>query len=184
MKDNRVILCDFDGTLIFGDLERMFMRYLLQQPEIKFRMLLISLITLPINLLLNQLGRPSIFKSWTVVLKNREENYIHDFLSRKNSLIKRKPEGWQILNSIPNAKRILLTGCYGNLIRQYLKYNNLNNIFEQVIATEMKSSFLIRQHPFAKGKVQFVDKQNYNIGIANEPGDHFYLDLCDEQYYV
>lgn len=184
MKEKRVILCDFDGTLIHGDLERMFMRYLLLQPEVKYKMLAVSILTLPLNTFLNQLGFPSIMKSWTFALKEKANQYIVDFLKKNNENIKRKEEGWLKLQSISNARSVLLTGCYGNLIRAYLQYNQLDSIFDEVIATEMQNNLFIKQHPYARGKVQFVNKQNYNIGIANEKSDHFYLDICDERYYV
>lgn len=184
MKEKRVILCDFDGTLIHGDLERVFMRYLLLQPEVKYKMLAVSIFTLPINTLLNRLGFPSIMKSWTFVLKEKANLYIYDFLKSNNETIRRKNEGWQKLQCISNARSVLLTGCYGNLIQAYLKYNHLDYFFDEVVATEMQNHLFIKQHPYARGKVKFVNKQNYNIGIANEKSDHFYLDICDERYYV
>lgn len=184
LNKQSIILCDFDGTLIEGDLERAFMRYLLKKKEIKYKMLLVSLFTLPINFLRNTFGFPSILKSWTFVLKDSTNQYISNFIHDCGSKIQSKQQGWNLLNSLKDSKRVLLTGCYDKLIRAYLKYCNLDTVFDEIIACEMKNNLIVRRHPFGRGKVPFVPVHAYTIGIANEYSDHYYMDLCSEKYYI
>lgn len=87
MTKERIIICDFDGTLITGNLEQAFMNYLLSQNDIRFKLMFIAIFTLPINLTLDMLGLPSIFKSWTFVLGNKTNEYIYQISLNRKTII-------------------------------------------------------------------------------------------------
>lgn len=57
-----------------------------------------------------------------------------------------------MLDSAHNDKKILLTGCYGPLIRAFLCYNNLSDYFHEIIATEMKNSLILSSILMEKGR--------------------------------
>lgn len=177
-------ILDFDGTLIHEDLEREFMKFLLQQNEVKWRMLVVSLFTFPINMLRNKLGYPSVLKSWTYVLRNETGKYIDDFV--KNYSVNRihiREDVWQKWTEKDEV--VLLSGCYQDLLTAYLQHINRMNCFTKIIGCEVEKNWLkVKRHPYGKGKCVFVDKSRYNIGIANEPVDRYYMELCNEQIYV
>lgn len=180
----RVILCDFDGTLIEGNIENAFTSYLLKQKEIKLKLLSVALFTLPFNLLLNKLFLPSITKSWTLILRQRVVEYIDSFLDEYIERIKLKEDTIKLIDSLDRDELILLTGSYQQLVEAFIRRKNLTWI-DKVIGTEVHNNhFTIKRHPFGKGKSKYVDLRNYNIGIANDYSDHFYLDICNEQYKI
>lgn len=184
MKKEICIIVDFDGTLIEGDLEQSFMKYLMKFPGIRVKMLLVALLTLPINIIRNKLGYPSLYKSWTLVLNNDIELYITRFIQEMSQSIRLKNDIWSLLDK-PDAKIVLLSGCYEELLKAYLKSIGKIHIFDQIIGCTMQvDCFRVKIHPYGRSKALFVDRNKYNIGIANEKNDLYYLNLCDEQIYV
>jgi len=183
MKEHKFVISDFDGTLITQDLEQMFMKYLLSLSHIRWRMLLTSCFTLPINMPLKWLGFGSCFKSWTFVLKDNVSVYIQRFLDENIDLIMQRDEIWEKMLSY-KSPIILLSGCYQDLLVAYLIRINRLGMFEKVIGCTMRNHFVVAHHPYGRSKCKFINKNNFNIGIANERSDHFYLDMCDEAVYV
>ena len=178
----RVIICDLDGTLIYENLENIFVKFLLSKKKIKYKILFVSLFTLPINIIRNKFYYPSIFKSWTYVLKNKFEDYKEEFF--KHNIIHFNDKVISLINSLDADEVILLTGSYQDLATELLENKGIT-LFNEVIGTKTeKNYFKISRHPYGKGKVKYVNQSNYNIGIANEYSDHFYLDLCNEKYYI
>lgn len=177
-------IADFDGTLIHEDLEREFMKWLLRQKEIRYRMLFVSLFTLPINMLRNKLGYPSIFKSWTYVLRGHIEEYINAFIQNEAAkTIHMREDVWQMLSG--GDEIVLLSGCYKDLLIAYLEYIKRKSVFTEIIGCEMEANQVrVKIHPYGRSKCQFVNQGKYNIGVANERVDHFYMDMCNEQIYV
>ena len=177
-------IVDFDGTLIREDLEREFMKWLIRQKEIRYRMLCVSLFTLPINMLRNKLGYPSIFKSWTYVLRGHIDEYINAFIQKEAAgTIHLREDVWKMLNG--GDEIILLSGCYQDLLIAYLKYIKRKSVFVEIIGCEMEANQIrVKIHPYGRSKCRFVNQGKYNIGVANERVDHFYMDMCNEQIYV
>lgn len=183
MKE-RVILCDFDGTVIESNIEDKFVSYLLKQKEIRYKLLLVAFFTFPLNMILNKLYLSSITKSWTFILKDRTEEYIARFLDDHIQEIKAKNDTIKLLKSIKYNKLIILTGSYQQLVELYLARVNFIHV-NKVIGTKVsKNRLFVKQHPFGKSKCSFVDINNYNIGVANDFSDHYYLDMCNEQYII
>lgn len=184
MKKKTTIIIDFDGTLIEGDLERSFMRYLLTKPEIKYKMLLLSCITLPINLIRNKLCYPSVYKSWTYILRDNIQEHIEEFLNKNIPFIQLKEQIWALLER-NDTNIILLSGCHQDLLKSYLSKIEKIDKFDKIIGCTMqKDNFRVAIHPYGRAKTRFVNTESYNIGIANEKADHFYLDMCNEKIYV
>lgn len=181
----KVLLCDFDGTIIHQDLEKTFLKYLLTQNEIKWKLLALSFITLPINLFRNYFHYPSIFKSWTFLLKEDITIYIDKFIIDCDSKITLRDDVLNLIKNIDVHERILLTGCYEDLVISFLKHRDLIEYFDLIIGTKVKKNyFIVERHPFGKLKKQFVNKNNYNIGVADSESDKHYLNICNEKYYV
>ena len=184
----KVVICDFDGTVIRGNLENIFLRFLLKESVYRWRILIISLFTLPINLFLNKLFCPSIFKSWTYVLKDKKGEIINDFLNSsffKNSeLLKYREDVIARLSAVDYDYLLILTGSDEDLVRAFLRIESRFNIDDIIGSQVKKDYFRVKRHPYGKAKMEFVKRENYNIGIANDYSDHFYMDMCNEKYYV
>lgn len=184
MKKDVCIIVDFDGTLIEGDLERAFMKYLLRCPKVRLKMLLLSCFTLPVNILRNKLGYSSIYKSWTLLLGDKIQEYINEFLEQNIRSIRLKDDIWNMLNQ-PKAEIVLLSGCYIELLEAFLRKKSKAYVFDHIIGCTMNDdNFRVKLHPFGRTKMKFVNPNKYNIGIANERADRYYMNLCDEQIYV
>lgn len=184
MEKDVCVIVDFDGTLIEGDLERSFMTYLMKFPGIRAKMLLVALLTFPINIIRNKLGYPSLYKSWTLVLNNDIEQYINQYIQEMSQFIRLKGDVWTLLDN-SKAEIVLLSGCYEDLLKAYLKSIDRIQMFDQVIGCTMQiNRFKVKLHPYGRSKALFVDRNKYNIGIANEKNDRYYLNLCDEQIYI
>lgn len=187
-KMKKIVLCDFDGTLIEGNLENTFLHYLLKGTSYRWIIIAISFFTLPINLILNKFGFPSIFKSWTFVLKNNKKRIIHSFLSSdffsNSPKMKYREDVLEMLSLMRYDRMIILTGSDEELVTAFLnKYKIIK--FDEIIGSQVKDDlFRVKRHPFGKGKIRYVNRDYYNIGIANDYSDHFYLEICNEKYYV
>lgn len=184
----RVVICDFDGTIIRGNLENTFLRFLLKETVYRWRILIISLFTLPINLLLNKFYIPSIFKSWTYVLKGQKSIIIDDFLNssffKDSVFLKYREDVIAKLSAIEYDYLLILTGSDEDLVRAFLRIENRFK-FDEVIGSKVEKNFFrVKRHPYGKAKMEYVNRDNYNIGIANDYSDHFYMDMCNEKYYV
>ena len=177
-------IVDFDGTLIREDLEREYMKWLLRQKEVRYRMLCVSLLTLPINMLRNKLGYPSIFKSWTYVLRGHIDEYINTFIQNEAAkTIHLREDVWQMLNG--GDEIVLLSGCYKDLLIAYLEHIKRKSVFAEIIGCETEANQVcVKIHPYGRGKCLFVNQGKYNVGVANEKVDHYYMDMCNEQIYV
>jgi len=181
----RIIICDFDGTVIEGNIENCFTRFLLQQKELRIKLFTAAIPALLINLPLNKLCLPSVIKSWTYVLKQEISHYIDLFLKENNRKLKIKKETISLIKEISHDKSVLLTGSYQELVERFLEYNNIK-CFDKIIGAQVKLPLylFIKKHPYGKEKCKYVDRTNYNIGIADNYSDHFYLDMCNEKYYI
>lgn len=184
----RVVICDFDGTIIRGNLENTFLRFLLKETVYRWRILIISLFTLPINLLLNRFYKPSIFKSWTYVIKGDKIEVINDFLNssffRDSELLMYREDVIARLSAVDYENLLILTGSDEDLVRAFLRIENRFNIGDVIGSQVEKNYFRVKRHPYGKAKMEYVNRENYNIGIANDYSDHFYMDMCNEKYYV
>lgn len=184
-NQRKVIICDFDGTIINQDLEKTFLRYILSQKEIKWKLLILSLVTLPINICRNFFHYPSLYKSWTFTLKGDTMKYIDRFILECNSKLTLRKDVLKLIDSLNADEIVLLTGCYEDLAISFLKSRNLYGKFNKIIGSRVKTNnFKVERHPFGKSKREFVDKNNYNIGIADSKSDKYYLNICNEKYYV
>lgn len=180
----KVIICDFDGTLIEENIENMFTSYLLQDKRIRYKLISVALLTLPINIIRNKLFLPSLIKSWTFVLQDKISFYIDDFLQKHKDQIHIKNSTIELINRLRYDKLIILTGSYHQLVEKFLAIC-LPAFADEVIGSTVKGNkFVVDRHPYGKGKKKFVDIDNYNIGIANEDSDRFYLDLCNEKFII
>lgn len=184
----KVVICDFDGTIIHGNLENTFVKYLLKETGYGWWILMVSLFTLPINILLNRLYKPSIFKSWTYILKEKKREVMDAFFNSdyyKGSFqLRYREDVISKLDIIDLDYMLILTGSDEELVKAYLEKNDMIKC-DKVIGSQVKKDFFrVERHPFGKEKMKFVNRDNYNIGIANDFSDHFYMDMCDEKYYV
>lgn len=180
----RVLLCDFDGTLIQGNIENRFTRYLLGRKDIRLKLAAVAALTLPLNLLLNKLNHPSLLKSWTFVLRGEIDAVIDAFLDENMNLMPLRKGTLQLLSSLHYDRSIILTGSAECLVKKYLE-RCPELAFDAVIGSCVKADFLtVERHPYGKGKIPFVDSSCYNIGVADSESDRFYMNLCNEKYFV
>lgn len=182
------IYCDLDGTLIEGDLEREFIRYLQSMNHFTIWNYFLAMISLPTNWIRRQKNYGSKYKSWTFG-KNEEERKLlySEFFSKCPNCIRFRVNVLELLKKYKddNNKIILMTGSYIELVRFFLERENVTPLFDEVIACEVKKNgFCISQHPYGKDKCIFLDLSEPIIGIANEYADRFYLELCSEAYVV
>lgn len=180
----RVLLCDFDGTLIQGNIENQFTRYLLGRKDIRLKLAAVAALTLPLNLLLHQLNRPSLLKSWTFILRGGADAAMDAFLDENMSRLPLRRDTLRLLSTLRYDKAIVLTGSAERLVQKYLeRCSELS--FDTVIGSCVKADFLtVERHPYGKGKMPFVDASCYNIGVADSESDRFYMNLCNETYFV
>ena len=106
-----------------------------------------------------------------------------DFFKNSESM-QYKNDVVEQIASIKADQLVVLTGSDEDLVKAFLQ--NDNRIFyDDVIGSKVKSDFFrVKRHPFGRGKCKYVNSDNYNIGIANDRSDHFYMDMCNEQYYI
>ena len=182
------VYCDLDGTLIRGDLEREFVGYFQSTGSFTIRNYLLALISIPANKLRRKQERGSIYKSWTVgFTAEKKDRLFSDFLENETGKLETRADVLGLLEEYKSrgSEIILMTGSYRELVLAFLKKKNMVNVFDEVIACEVKGNgFCVSQHPYGKDKCLFLKKDMQLIGIANEYADRFYLEQCSVAYVV
>lgn len=183
----RAVYCDLDGTLIKGDLEQEFLKYLRYHHYFKVCNYFGALLSIPLNYMRKKKYKGSLLKSWTIGFTKEElESMFCDFFKHANSELKINSKTWQLLEDLKSDYRIvLLTGSHEQLVFSFLKYNGLYSFFDEIIGCQMHSNgYLVKAHPYGIEKCNYIIQENSIIGIANEIADCFYLALCDEVFII
>lgn len=182
------VYCDLDGTLITGDIEREFIRYLQSIKHFSVLNYFLAAISVPVNTMRRKQVRGSKYKSWTVGCTEEERGRLYsEFLDGNPEKIRFRPEVLEKLKELKesNCEIILMTGSFRELVLSFLEKENVIDLFDEIIACEVaKDGFRVTQHPYGKDKCLFLKKDKPLVGIANEYADHYYLEMCSEAYVV
>ena len=182
-----IVYCDLDGTLIEGDLEREFLKYLRNNNYLKICNYIGAFLSIPLNYIRRKKNRGSLLKSWTIGFKQEQLQYLfYDFFRSSNPKLKNIPQTWQLLMQLKkDCKIVLLTGSYEELVSSFLKYKKIDSFFDRIIGCQVKSNgYTVKMHPYGIDKCSYITEEKDTIGIANEFADSFYLSHCDEVYIL
>lgn len=180
-----IVYCDFDGTLVNGNIEADFIRWLAKSKKIAFSNFLCAMVSLPVNFLRKMIYKGNVFSAWSAfsTVQARQElfdTYIETCLLSINEVVFDKLQSWRNKYEI-----ILLTGSNEKLVSMFLKKNGLHNFFSSVIGGRLsKNGFIVLQNPFGKDKLKYLIDCPKKIGVANEYADSFYLKRCDDVFVV
>ena len=182
----KLLICDFDGTLINETSELEFIRFLVRERKNKFYHYILSILSnLLNNIPLFIFNKGSWFKAWSAFRSIEEQKSLFEEFSKnieKNISINNK-----VLNIVKNFKgeKILLTGCYEPLANHVLNKLNIKYLFNSVIGTKIGYlNYFVRYHPFGKDKVKYIKNNSYVVGIGNSWSDRFFLSACNEAYII
>ena len=181
------VYCDFDGTLIQGDIEREWVSFLRRKHYLTFQNYLAACISLPINLFMRLLDRSSLLKAWTVGIGDEEIiRLFPEFYIASGDKLQINPNVLEFIQIHSEENRIvILTGSDTRLIKQFLGIVELPVIIDEIIGSAVKPGGLwVSQHPYGVCKRKYITDNNKSIGIANETADRHYLKICDEAYVV
>lgn len=180
---NGYVYCDLDGTLIECDLERAFIQYLLREKQFKIKNYALAAFSIPFNRLRKKTWHGDILKSWPAFRKSGEiDGLIDSFLKQPGASICINKAVMRMLQEYTQKgfKIVLLTASFERLVIKFLKYKNINNVFDEVIGSQMSESHIVvKQMPYGKDKCNYILEAN-TVGIANEYADRFYLMKCDQ----
>lgn len=181
----KILICDFDGTLIKENIEKRLLAYLLREKKLIWYQYILAVISLPINLLRKKIGKGNLFSAWSAFLSvNKYNQLIHDFLEMEAKKITLNSEVLDYIKDF-NGKKVLLTGSRLDLVKKYLLYYNQQDLFDEIIGTQTdRRGFIIKIHPYGKEKMKYIRKYNNTVGIGNEYADRYFLKLCKEVIVV
>ena len=182
-----IVYCDFDGTLICGDIEVEWVRYLRQIHYFRWFHYTAAAVSIPVNRARRKMLRGSLMKSWTIGMDARKMSaLLPDFYQQRKARLELNRDVLNLLRTYASSCRlILLTASDERLVRDYLSRTGLEALFDCVIGgISAPCGFFLRREPYGKGKCPFIDKSARSIGIANEWADTCYLRLCTEAYVI
>lgn len=181
----KILICDFDGTLIKENIEKRLLAYLLRERKLLWYQYILAVISLPINLLRKKMDKGNLFSAWSAFLSiNKYNQLIDDFLEMEAGKITLRSEVLEYIKNF-NGKKVLLTGSRLDLVKKYLLYYRQQDLFDEIIGTQTeKKGFVIKIHPYGKEKVKYIRKYDNIVGIGNEYVDRYFLQLCKEVIVV
>ncbi len=182
---DKILICDFDGTLVKSSTELEFVKFLTKKRKLNLYHYLLSIFSVPLNTMMTLLNHGSLLKSWTVGRTKEEEKtlieqfylYIAENYLVNNNVLK-------IVNNF-KGKKILLTGCYRPLAKYMLKELKIDFIFDEIYGSEMGCwNYIIKSHPYGHDKLKFLPNNAELFGIGNAWSDRFFLKKCNNVYIV
>lgn len=182
-----IVYCDLDGTLLKGDLEFAYLKYLIKKRKITIYQIIVSFLSVPINYIRKRRFKKSLMKSWTLKKSGYLlEKHILEFLEEQSkNLVLRQEILILLMEFQQKYELVLLTGSQEELVKVFLKYKGIDKLFDKVIGSKVsKSGIIVKEHPYGKDKCKYINNSVKTIGIANEYADSFYLKKCDEVYIV
>ena len=184
---NCVVYCDFDGTLIHGDIELEWLNYLMKRQYLKWYHYMVAAITLPVNALQKIRWRGNRIKSWSIGMTDEKFNALFRsfFQERADRLLPNRKVVALLESMHGKGKNVILTGSDERLIERYLMASGMHRYVDRVIGGRVgPKGFVVSRHPYGRDKCGFIQIGGMTIGIANEYADRFYLELCTEAYVV
>lgn len=187
LKKNGIVYCDFDGTLIDTNIEKLFIKFLMKKKYITLSQILVAIPSNFINHVFMLFSYGNIIKAWTFQRDLDEiSNLIDEFLTDNCTKMKVNQSVVNLLHDLSKEHEIvILTGSYQLLVQNYLKQSNFGNVVDRVIGTITgKHGFIVLRHPYGKNKCKYIQHNRQTVGIANEVVDQFYLQLCSDAKMV
>lgn len=181
----QVLYCDFDGTFIAENSEKLLIDYLKEIHFFNWKHYVLAVLGLAMNSPRRMIGKENIMKSWTYGMNSlQKEKLLNEFIRDKGRKIHLNTDVVQFVKSF-EGKRVLLSGSDVDLLRTYLKSISLIEEFDEICGCEMaENGIRISKHPYGKSKVQYVDQNATTVGIANEIADKYYLKKCKKVYVI
>ncbi|MBD5116125.1 MAG: haloacid dehalogenase-like hydrolase [Ruminococcaceae bacterium] len=181
----KILYCDFDGTLIQENSEVMLVNFLIKSGYFKIYHYVLALICKIINVPRRLAKRGVIIKAWTAYLSNeKKDELIEWFWKQKISQIHINQNVLEKIKDF-DGKTIILTGSDQQLVYSFLRKKGIIDLIEKVIGNQVgKSGIRVLCHPYGRDKCKLLSDSAYKVGIANESADIFYLSECDEAYIV
>lgn len=181
-SDRGWVVTDLDGTLATMDVERQFLRFLIDARFLHVPQYFLASLSIPINMLSRGLQSPSLLKAWTWRIPLPQ---LYEWVSGFNkSVFFPQPRG-AVVGVLEgySERRLLLTGCHQVLAEEYVKAIDLR--FDQIIgSTVMERGSRVTRHPFGKRKIDYLPKGGVALGIGNEFSDRHFLSACDSALVV
>ncbi len=181
----KILYCDFDGTLIQENSEGMLVDFLIKSGYFKIYHYILALICRLINFPRRLAKRGAFIKAWTAFLPcEKKTELIEWFWKQKISQIHINQGVLKKIKDF-NGKVVILTGSDQQLVYEFLLRKGLINLIDKVIGNQVgKSGIRVIYHPYGREKCKFLDNSAYKVGIANEAADIFFLSGCDEAYII
>lgn len=181
----QVLYCDFDGTFIEENSEKLLIDYLKEIHFFNCKHYFLAALGIFMNLPRRMIGKENIMKAWTLGMNSQQkEKLLNEFIRDKGRKIHLNIAVVQFVKSF-EGKRVLLSGSDVDLLRTYLKSISLIEEFDEIYGCEMaENGIRVLRHPYGKTKVQYVDQNAMTVGIANEIADQYYLKNCKKVYVI
>lgn len=179
---DEVLVCDFDGTLIKGNIEGSFISFLRREHHFAFKNYACACISYPVNTIKRHFDRGNALRSWSIGITEQDfPHIVEKFLSSSYAPVVNE----NVLDVVQSyaCKKILLTGSDERLVKAFLAEHHLDNIFDNIIG-QKGTSFTISQHPYGKDKLKFLPHASNLIGLGNEFADRYFLEKCHTVYIV
>jgi len=176
----KVLICDFDETLIKEDLEKEFVSFYVKN-HLGALDCFLALFTIPINKVFKIFHLGGVLKSWTFDKSPQQLNKFYEEFMNTSKINLNK----NVLDFVRcyQGKKVLLTGCHQSLVNFFLKKYKIDNTFDEVIGSITKcNGLVIKRHPFGKSKLNFINAPD--VGIGNSIFDRYFLEECKVSYVV
>lgn len=181
----KVLYCDFDGTLIQENSEQLLVSFLMETGYFKLYHYMAAVLCKAVNLPRRLAKRGAAAKAWSIGLTEQEKSdLIGSFWDKHmegihvNSKVLKTAEDF-------DGKRIILTGSDRQLVYDFLRRKGIADSIDDVIGAKTAAAgFKVLQHPYGRDKCLFLDPSVYKAGIGNEAADIFFLSQCDQAYIV
>ena len=145
----KLLICYFDETLVNIITELEFVRFLIRQKKFRFRQYILSIFSIPINIIPLLLNKGTWLKAWPACRSLQEQKLLFEQFSTKIlKNISLNNDVLEIVNNF-NGRKILVTGCYDLLANHMLEDLNVQGVFDEIYGTEMGVlNFFVKRHPY------------------------------------
>ena len=147
----KVLICDFDGTLINKISEIEFIRWLVMEKKMRFYHYVLSVISCVINIIPLSQNRGTWLKAWTAFRPFSVQNdLIKQFAISVTEKLYINRTVLEIVKGF-SGQKILLTGCYDPLVKSIVKALDLQSYFDDIIGAKVgMANFLVTQHAYGR----------------------------------
>lgn len=185
MPASAVVFWDIDGTLVRGSLERLFLKYLLQQEHVTRIGTAANVLSLALHF-----PPPKSYQIKLAYLRNQKVSEVESWIQRcwQESIKQNLFDGArQVITQLANtgARQVLLSGTLKPLASPLMKYLGIDEIIaaEPEIVNQRYSGRLIEPHPHGEYKTLYAERwlEENNLSwdkvtaLANHVNDRYLL---------